>query len=170
MTHRTTTILSLVLLGLCSGNAGAQTDAPMMAKQQAGQPLSEPIAHNLCQPGGIAVGGYDLISYRQESGPALGSTEFSTEHGELTYLFADDMNRSTFLNDPEQFLPEYGGFCAITLALGRVTCPEYTNFKIEDDRLLLFEVTGFTNGRTLWDSDPGNFREKADNNFTEISN
>ena len=41
--------------------------------------------------------------------------------------------------------------------MGRLACPDYTNFKIEDGRLLLFELTGFTNGRTVWNSDPAGF-------------
>ena len=78
-------------------------------------------------------------------------------------------NLDTFRADPERYLPDYAGFCAITLALGRITCPEYSNFKIEDDRLLLFEITGFTNGRTLWNTNPEDFRSKADANFDTLS-
>jgi len=52
--------------------------------------------------------------------------------------------------------------------LGRVTCPENTNFIIQDDRLFLFEITGFTNGRTLWNTDPLEFRGRADTNFGKL--
>ena len=86
-----------------------------------------------------------------------------------TYLFANQSNLDTFRADPDRFLPSYAGFCAITLALGRITCPEFSNFKVEDDRLLLFEVTGFTNGRTLWDTNPEEFRSKADTNFDSLN-
>jgi hypothetical protein len=52
--------------------------------------------------------------------------------------------------------------------MGRLVCPDYTNFKIEDGRLLLFEIAGFTNGRTIWDSDPTGFRQQADANFKRL--
>ena len=129
--------------------------------------IAEFLPHNPaeCASDGIGNGGYDLISYRTEGGPRFGSAEFPAEHGGLTYLFETAAHRDQFLDAPERYLPAYSGWCAVTLALGRLTCPDYTNFKIEDDRLLLFELTGFTNGQSLWNSDPGRFRDLADDNY-----
>ncbi len=160
-------ILSLVLISsiVLSAETRAQTDQPMMEKSQTGIPLGSPFDWSMCATDGVSAGGFDLISYRQPDGPVLGTRKFSTEHNGSTYLFANQQNLDTFRADAKRYLPAYAGFCAITLALGRVTCPEYSNFKIEGDRLLLFEVTGFTNGRTLWDTNPEDFRKKADANF-----
>ena len=162
------TLLLAPLLAL-SIQTGAQTEEPMMVKSQSGVPLGTPFDRSMCVMEGVAVGGYDVVSYRQPDGPVRGTEVYSVEHGGSTYLFSSQSNVDTFLADPERFLPHYDGFCAVTLALGRVTCPEYTNFKIEDDRLLLFEVTGFTNGRTLWNTDPEDFRQKADSNFEKLT-
>lgn len=165
-------IASLALTtALCCGASmasQAQEERAMMDKGQSGISLEADVEWSMCLPDGIAVGGYDLVSYRQAGGPVTGTAEFTVEHDGATYLFASRENLDTFGKDPDRYLPAYGGFCAITLALGRVTCPEYTNFKIEDDRLLLFEITGFTNGRTLWNSDPAEFRQKADTNFDSL--
>lgn len=152
-----------------AGSSFAQPVAPMMDKGQAGQSLTDPIPHNMCQPNGVAIGGYDLISYRQDGGPKMGSEKIMAAHNGLIYLFISDANRAAFLDNPEYYKPAYNGFCAVTLAFGRITCPQYENFKIENDRLLLFEVTGFTNGRTLWNSNPVDFGSKADKNFNQIS-
>lgn len=162
-------VLLLTLGAFLTTSSFAQSEPAMMEKRQAGQSLADPIPHNLCQPDGVAIGGYDLVSYRQENGPTMGSEAYQTDHNGLQYWFIDEANRTAFLDNPDRFKPAYDGFCAITLALGRVTCPQYENFKIENDRLLLFEVTGFTNGRTLWNSDPEDFRGKADKNFSQIS-
>ena len=139
-----------------------------MQKSRSGIPLGDPVDWAMCAPDGIAVGGYDLISYRDADGPIVGDKKYAADYDGATYLFANQANRDKFVQNPTRFLPAYSGFCAITLALGRVTCPEYTNFKIEGDRLLLFEITGFTNGRTLWNSDPDGFRRQADNNFEHL--
>ncbi len=122
----------------------------------------------MCSPDGLAVGGFDVLSYREAGGPVAGDTEISADFDGQRYLFTTQANRDRFLEDPERFVPAYNGFCAITLSFGRVTCPDYRNFKIEDDRLLLFEVTGFTNGRTLWNSDSTTFRERADLNYERL--
>ncbi len=168
---RYTHILSLMLISsiVLGAESRAQTDQPMMDKSRAGIPLGSPFDRSMCAMDGVAVGGFDLISYRHRDGPVPGTAKYSMEYNGSKYLFANQANLDTFRADAERYLPAYAGFCAITLALGRVTCPEYSNFKIEDDRLLLFEVTGFTNGRTLWNTDPEDFRNKADANFEKLN-
>ena len=131
--------------------------------------MSGPVESPLnCSPDGIAVGGYDLVSYHQAGGPVTGLQEHAVRDGELVYRFANAENLEKFRSAPEKYLPLYRGWCAATLAMGRFACPDYTNFKIENGMLLLFEVTGFTNGKTLWNSDPVGFRQRADENFARL--
>ena len=88
---------TLLVFGLFSfGDVDAQSEPGMMDKRESGQPLSEPVAHNLCSPEGVAVGGYDLISYRQDNGPRLGSPQFSAQHNGLSYLFENKANQPVF--------------------------------------------------------------------------
>ena len=137
----------------------------LVSRGVAGQPAEQLLN---CAPEGIAVGGYDLVSYHQDGGPVQGAEKYSAQLDGLTYLFANAANLATFRQSPAQFLPVYRGYCAATLAMGRLACPDYTNFKIEEGRLLLFEVTGFTNGKTLWNSDPADFRQRADMNYPRL--
>ena len=125
-------------------------------------------AQHECAPDGIGVGGFDLVSYRQPGGPQPGLAEFEVERDGLRYRFTDADNLARFKAAPEAYLPRYRGWCAATLSMGRLTCPDYTNYKIEDDELLLFELAGFTNGRTLWDTDPTGFRQRADDNARKL--
>ncbi len=140
----------------------------MQPKRETGMSVDHGPDLAMCSPDGVAVGGYDVVSYRQPDGPVPGSGDFVAEHDGSIYRFASEANRDAFLEDPERYIPAYNGFCAITLSFGRVTCPEYTNYKIENDRLLLFEITGFTNGRTLWNSDADTFRRRADDNYDRL--
>lgn len=138
---------------------------PPMDKQKNGMLIGTPYDRLACSPAGVGLGGYDLISYRLPTGPVRGRVDLSVEHEGTTYLFSSDEHRQKFLARPVYYLPEYDGWCAISLALGQLTCPDFTNFKVEDGRLLLFEITGFTNGQAVWDSDPPMFRRQADSNF-----
>lgn len=158
---------SVLLIGLVAGFAIADEQPPMMSKPS-GDILSEPHDPMRCAPDGIAVGGYDLISYRSPGGPSAGNARFAVEHGDFTYLFESEENKRRFFAAPMNYLPEYKGWCAVTLALGRLTCPDYSNFRLEDGELLLFETTGFTNGRTLWETDSDGFRRKADKNYSKL--
>lgn len=123
-----------------------------------------------CAIDGVAIDGYDLISYHQPDGPAKGAPEYAVALGDSSYHFIEASNKALFEENPEKYLPVYRGWCAATLAMGRLVCPDYTNFKLEDGRLLFFELAGFTNGRTLWNSDPQGFRQRADENASKLLN
>jgi hypothetical protein len=121
-----------------------------------------------CSMDGVAIDGYDLISYHQPDGPGKGAPEHAVTHQGSIYHFVDAGNKALFEADPEKYLPVYRGWCAATLSMGRLVCPDYTNFKLEEGRLLFFELAGFTNGRTLWNSDPEGFRQRADENALKL--
>ena len=157
----------LLLISLSWAQA-EEPAAPMMSKPMGN--IEDFVGHDAgeCAPDGIALGGFDVVSYRTDGGPIAGSAEITASHQGLTYHFSTAENRDAFQARPAYYLPRYSGWCAVTLALGRLTCPDYTSFKIENDELLLFEVTGFTNGRTLWDTDASGFRVRADDNFLKL--
>lgn len=129
---------------------------------------SEPDSAHPCSPDGVAIGGYDLVSYHQPGGPLAGSANLELQREGLIYRFSSQENFELFQSNPQSYLPRYQGWCATTLSMGRLVCPDYTNFKIEDGQLLLFELAGFTNGRVLWDSDPTGFRTRADINANKL--
>ena len=124
--------------------------------------------YSRCAPDGIAVGGYDLVSYFQPDGPQAGVAEFAVDHEGFRFLFSSADNRDQFLAEPRKYLPRYRGWCATTLSMGRLVCPDPTNFKIENGSLLLFEKIGFTNGKTLWETDPSGFRSQADEHARQL--
>lgn len=144
-----------------------------LASQQASADTQVPGHHALdvsvCAPDGVALGGYDLVSYFSEAGPQAGLAEFTVEHNGLLYRFTNEDNRADFVEAPQQYLPSYRGWCSTNLSMGRLACPDYTNYKIEHGRLLFFERVGFTNGLDVWNSDPLLHRRQADQNFVLLS-
>jgi len=112
-----------------------------------------------------AVGGYDLISYHQESGPVRGTGFHATQYKGVTYLFANEENKATFLSAPEKFLPAYNGYCAYGLALGQKFNSNPVVYSIIDDTLYLNLNTDIQNE---WSADvEGNIR-KGDANWESI--
>lgn len=86
---------------------------------------------------GVAVGGYDVISYRTDEGPTKGLPEHASQYRGATYWFSSKANRATFEARPSMYVPAYGGFCAYAVSDGRLRPVDPTIFQIEDDRLLL---------------------------------
>jgi YHS domain-containing protein len=102
----------------------------------------------------VGVGGYDPVSYFQGSKPLSGKETFSTAYEGVTYQFDSEANLKKFISNPGKYLPQFGGWCSMTLAMGRATTPKYDNFVVLKDKLYLFERTVSVNGRELWLRDP----------------
>lgn len=86
---------------------------------------------------GLAVGGYDVVAYHTDNKAIKGDTK-NTEwfHG-ARYEFSSREHQELFRNNPKQYLPQYGGFCAYAMSLGKVRPVNPEIFSIEDGRLML---------------------------------
>lgn len=120
--------------------------------------------HRACNTSGIALSGIDVVSYHKPTGPLMGNSEFTVTHEGLSYYFLSAAHAAEFSADKDRYLPKYLGWCATSLAVGALTCPNPLNYKLENGELLLFETTGFTNGQSLWNADPLGYRQRADQN------
>lgn len=116
------------------------------------------------EKGQIMIDGYDPVSYFQGK-PIKGTAEFKSEKEGRVYLFSSHSNKAIFDKAPEKYLPEYGGWCAIAMADGSFVIPDYSLYKIQNDKLLFFTVRAFFNGLTQWEKDANGNLIKADSNW-----
>jgi YHS domain-containing protein len=86
---------------------------------------------------GLAVGGYDVVSYHAENKAVKGESKFSERYHGAKYYFRSKENQLLFRNNPKQYLPQYGGFCAYAMSFGKVRPVDPTIFSIEEGRLML---------------------------------
>jgi len=85
---------------------------------------------------GIAVGGYDVVSYF-DGGAQKGTTEHSTEWNGATFHFASGAHRDAFTQDPERYIPQYGGYCSFGMGFGKAATADPEAFIVQDDKLHL---------------------------------
>lgn len=110
---------------------------------------------------GIALKGFDPVSYRLPNGPAQGKPEFSAKHEGATYVFATAANRDAFKADPGKYAPAFGGFCAMGVALNKKLDVDPQLWRIVDGKLYLNVHKG---AQTRWLEDPkGNIAKAAAN-------
>ena len=115
----------------------------------------------------VGAQGYDLVSYHTKSGPLRGNGHNVVEHKGVTYVFATAENKKIFAMNPAKYLPAYGGYCAMGVALEKKLVADPTVWEIVDGRLYL---NLDTNVQGMWSGDiPGNI-EKADGIWTDIKN
>jgi len=114
----------------------------------------------------VGVGGYDPVSYFKSKKPVLGNDKIHLTHDGVKYKFASNENKKLFSSRPEAYLPQFGGWCSMTLVMGRATRPVYENFLISEGRLYLFERTLSVNGKELWLNNPIVNEKIAIKNYT----
>lgn len=113
----------------------------------------------------VGVGGYDPVSYFNESKPKTGLESITATYEGVVYRFASASNKKLFEKSPEKYLPQFGGWCSMTMAIGRATRPVYDNYLITDGKLFLFERTLSVNGRELWQKKPAENETTARRNY-----
>lgn len=113
-----------------------------------------------------AIGGYDLVSYHQESGPIRGSGFHVAQHDGATFLFASKENKSAFEAAPEKYLPAYNGYCAFGASLGKKFHSDPAVYEIVDDVLYLNLDASI---QEKWGADIAGNIKKADKNWKTIA-
>ncbi len=116
-------------------------------------------------PDGIALHGYDLVAYFTEERPMEGSAEFEVEYEGAVFRFANEEHRDRFRDDPEAYLPEYGGYCSLGVANGYKDGMHPEAFEIIDGRLF-FNLT--PDIHHYWQRNVQAFTQQADANWPRL--
>ena len=113
----------------------------------------------------VANQGYDLVSYFQTSGPMRGTGDHVVYRNGVAYLFATDENKKAFAENPEKYLPAYGGYCAFGVAVGKKIVSDPLAWKIVDGKLYL---NLNKNVAVIWSKDIPGYIKKAELNWPNI--
>lgn len=101
---------------------------------------------------GLALQGYDPISYLEKSGPKEGRKEHSFVYRGITYRFANAENKAKFEAEPAKFEPPYGGWCAWAVIDGDKVEIDPMNYEVIDGRVYLFYKGWLGNAKNKWDA------------------
>lgn len=107
-------------LGSVSGAAGSQQVAPVNTDKK-----------------GVALHGYDVVTYFERDKPEKGKTEFSYSWGGATWLFASAEDRKKFAQNRERYMPQFGGYCAKAVSEDNTADVDPLAYKLVDGKLYL---------------------------------
>ncbi len=121
--------------------AKANANWPGLVKQQsaAAKPASGKPAElvNVSGASKVALGGYDPVAFFTDAQPVSGSPFLSAEHQGATYFFASEEHKRLFVARPESYVPQFGGFCAFGVAIGKVLPVDIRTWQVREGKLYL---------------------------------
>jgi hypothetical protein len=134
--------------------------------------LNRTRAHDNVDADGLALSGYDPVSYFSEGGgaPKPGDPRWIAERDGRRYRFASAADRDAFLADPSRFEPAFGGWCAYAVAHGYKFEVDPESYRVENGRLLLFYRGVLGDARREFEKEgPENGLQQADANWPTIA-
>ncbi|MEO6346563.1 MAG: YHS domain-containing (seleno)protein [Aquaticitalea sp.] len=118
----------------------------------------------------LAIKGYDPVSYFIQEEPEEGKNNINTEYNGIIYHFSSEKNKTTFLENPSKYEPQYGGWCAYAMGDdGTKVSINPKSYKIVDDKLYLFYHTLFSNTLKCWNKDETNLKKNANINWNKTT-
>lgn len=124
---------------------------------------------NLNLKDGFIAEGYDVVSYFENKAEE-GHNDFSYTLNGAKYKFTTQEHLKAFKENPDKYMPQYGGFCAYAIAeKGKKVSINPEAFEIRNGKLYLFYKTVFANTLKSWqEGNPENLLKKADLNWNKI--
>lgn len=86
---------------------------------------------------GLAIRGTDPVAYFTQGKPVQGSASFEYVWNNVTWRFVNAEHREKFIANPEQYAPQYGGFCAWAVSQGYTASIVPEAWRIVDGKLYL---------------------------------
>lgn len=114
---------------------------------------------------GVILKGYDPVAFYTENKPVQGSPAFQIKYKGAIYYFESAANKNIFEQNPEHYIPQFGGFCAYAVSLGKTADIDVQTFSIVQGRLLLqYDQEVFEK----WKKDVEGNLKKADKNWLQL--
>ncbi len=88
---------------------------------------------------GIAIRGFDPVSYFTEGEPQAGVREHEFRHDGATWRFHSEANLAAFAKDPDHYVPRYGGHDPVAVGQGIARPGDPDFWAIHDKKLFLFQ-------------------------------
>ena len=113
----------------------------------------------------VAVSGYDTVAYFTEGRPVEGSSEYEVEWNGAVWRFASAENKALFEAAPEDYAPQYGGYCAWAVSEGNTASSQPDLWRIVEGKLYLNYSPRI---QRRWEEDIPGHISKADANWPSV--
>lgn len=112
-----------------------------------------------------AIDGYDVVAYFDQGEAIKGLPQWTQEYKGAIWRFASQAHRQSFAAQPEQYLPQFGGYCAFAVSQNYTAYSDPNVWTITGGRLYLNfdpKVAG------KWKAEQRKFIELAEQNWPAV--
>jgi hypothetical protein len=114
---------------------------------------------------GVAIQGYDAVAYHTQKADMKGSPKYTHEWASTVWHFSSEENQKLFATAPEKYAPQYGGYCALSVANGGTSQGAGDAWTLRDGKLYL---NGSKDVRARWVANQNKNIYWADRNWPDI--
>jgi len=101
-------------------------------------PISLMIWGDINNTQGVAVKGYDVVNYYQHNTAKLGKKHYQVNWHGVSWQFINKENKILFIQNPEKYAPQYGGYCSFAVSQGFTANSDPSVWYIANQKLYLF--------------------------------
>ena len=114
---------------------------------------------------GLAINGFDPVAYFTEGAARPGRAEFEYTFAGAVWRFRNQGNLSAFADDPEVYMPRFGGYDPVDMARGVAVPGDPRVWLIVEERLYFFFKP---EARELFGRDAEQLAATADRNWPSV--
>ena len=114
---------------------------------------------------GKAVKGYDVVEYFVSKKAVKGNSRFAHNYMGAVYEFNSLANLEKFKKSPDQYAPQYGGYCAYAVSLGYTYDIDPEAFDIKNNKLYL---NANKSVQRTWKKNAAQFIQDANKNWPKL--
>jgi YHS domain-containing protein len=109
-----------------------------------------------------AIKGFDPVAYFNQKQAIKGQKSIAFEWKGASWHFTTEENKALFIQNPEQYAPQYGGYCAYGWAKGYAAKIEPDAWTIVDGKLYLNYDKGV---QKKWEKNIPGYIKQADDQY-----
>jgi YHS domain-containing protein len=115
---------------------------------------------------GLGLSGFDPVAYFTDNKPRMGNPELEFAKSGAVWRFANEGNRSAFVDNPAVYMPRFGGYDPVAVARGTSVPGHPLFWSVTAGRLYLFYNEA---ARAAFAADPGRYIETAERKWPEVA-
>ena len=116
---------------------------------------------------GKALKGHDPINVYNGMA-TLGNERITSVFEDAIYQFKSTENKNIFDENPEKYIPKYGGYCSIAISEGSLVEANPFSALVQDGALHVFYKDDQEDTQNEWNENPVENKRRAENGWAKL--